>query len=99
MGSALLACCGTATSISPPNSATRRAIDLYLRYVEQRPSGYSTMYLYLINDATHRMGKGERRWSYCVSSLSQIIVGVDPNPTNNVRMIAWSKESWRALHP
>ncbi len=28
-----------------------------------------------------------------------MIVGVDPDPANNERTIAWSKAYWKALHP
>jgi len=29
----------------------------------------------------------------------RVIVGVDPDPANNDRIIGWAKECWRALHP
>ncbi len=28
-----------------------------------------------------------------------MIVGVDPDPANNERMIEWAKDYWLALHP
>ena len=28
-----------------------------------------------------------------------VIVGVDPDPANNDRMIQWAKDYWTALHP
>ena len=28
-----------------------------------------------------------------------MIIGVDPDPTNNARIIAWTKAYWEALHP
>jgi FAD/FMN-containing dehydrogenase len=28
-----------------------------------------------------------------------VIVGVDPDPANNERMIQWAKDYWTALHP
>ena len=28
-----------------------------------------------------------------------MIVGVDPDPANNQRMIAWARDYWMALHP
>ncbi len=27
------------------------------------------------------------------------IVGVDPDPANNARMVHWAKDYWLALHP
>ena len=28
-----------------------------------------------------------------------MIVGVDPDPANNERMIRWARDYWKALHP
>jgi len=28
-----------------------------------------------------------------------VIVGVDPDPANNPKIISWTKEYWDALHP
>lgn len=28
-----------------------------------------------------------------------VIVGVSPNPADNARMIAWTRDYWQALHP
>jgi FAD/FMN-containing dehydrogenase len=75
------------------------AIDLHLHYAEQLPSVHSTMHLYPVNGAAHRVGKNDTAWSFREAKFSQVIVGVDPDPANNARVIAWSKEYWRALHP
>ncbi len=75
------------------------AIDLHLRYGEQLPSVHSTMHLYPSNGAAHRVGQDETAFSYREANFAQVIVGVDPEPSNNGRVIAWSKEYWRTLHP
>lgn len=75
------------------------AIDLHLQYAEQLPSVHSTMHLYPINGAAHRVGRNDTAWSYREANFAQVIVGVDPDPANNARTIAWSKEYWRRLHP
>lgn len=74
-------------------------IDHHIQYAKQLPSVHSTMHLYPINGAAHRVGRNETAWSYRDANFIQVIVGVDPDPANNERTIAWSKEYWRTLHP
>jgi FAD/FMN-containing dehydrogenase len=57
------------------------------------------MHLYPINGAAHRVGESDTAWSFREANFAQVIVGVDPNPANNERMIQWSKTYWGALHP
>ncbi len=76
-----------------------KAIDLHIHYAQQLPSVHSTMHLYPINGAAHRVGKNDTAFSYREANFGQVIVGVDPDPANNSRTIAWSKEYWRAMHP
>lgn len=76
-----------------------KAIDLHLQYAEQLPSVHSTMHLYPINGAAQRVGANDTAWSFREANFAQVIVGVDPDPANNARTIAWSKEYWRKLHP
>jgi FAD/FMN-containing dehydrogenase len=45
------------------------------------------------------VSKDATAWSYREANFAQVIVGVDPDPANNSRTIAWSKAYWRALHP
>jgi FAD/FMN-containing dehydrogenase len=78
---------------------TDEAIDLHRQYAKQLPSVHSTMHLYPINGAAHNMGKNDTAWNYREANFVQVIVGVDPDPANNPRTIAWSKEYWRKLHP
>jgi FAD/FMN-containing dehydrogenase len=57
------------------------------------------MHLYPIDGAAHRVGKNDTAFSYRDSNWAEVIVGVDPDPANNPKIIAWSKEYWDALHP
>jgi FAD/FMN-containing dehydrogenase len=43
--------------------------------------------------------EGDTAWSFREANFAQVIVGVDPDPANNERMIQWSKRYWSALHP
>ena len=78
---------------------TDEAVDLHLQYANQLPSVHSTMHLYPINGAPHRVGNNDTAWGYRDANFVQVIVGVDPDPANNSRTIAWSKEYWRKMHP
>ncbi len=74
-------------------------IDLHVENCTRLPTVHSTMHLYPINGAAHRVGEKDTAWSFREANFAQVIVGVDPEPANNERMIRWSKAYWRALHP
>ena len=75
------------------------AIARHVQYGAQIPTLHSTMHLYPINGAAHRVGSQDTAFSYRDVTWAQVIVGVDPDPANNARIIAWTKEYWEALHP
>jgi FAD/FMN-containing dehydrogenase len=60
---------------------------------------WSTMHLYPINGAAGRVGKDDTPWAYRDSTWAEVIVGVDPDPANKDRIIAWARAYWEALHP
>jgi len=45
------------------------------------------------------VGKDDTPWSYRDAKWAQVIVGVDPDPANNERLISWARSYWEALHP
>lgn len=81
------------------NELSDEAIALHVKYGSEIPTMHSSMHLYPINGAAHRIGKTDTAWSYRDATWAQVIVGVDPDPTNNEKIIAWTKEYWDALHP
>jgi FAD/FMN-containing dehydrogenase len=76
-----------------------KAIDLHVKYGSQLPTMHSTMHIYPINGAAGRVGKNDTAFSFRDANFAQVIVGVDPDPSNNQRMIAWARDYWTALHP
>ena len=66
---------------------------------EALPSMHSTMHLYPVNGAASRVGKTETPWNYRDAVWGMVMVGVDPDPANNDKTIAWTKQYWEALHP
>jgi hypothetical protein len=75
------------------------AIREHIRHGEQRPTMHSTMHLYPINGAVHRVGSKDTPFAYRDVNWAEVIVGVDPDPANNDRTISWTKRYWEALHP
>jgi hypothetical protein len=75
------------------------AIAQHLRFAEQLPTMHSCMHLYPVNGAAARVGAAETPWAYRDSVLSQVIVGVDPDPANKAKITDWAKAYFDALHP
>ncbi|HLI08149.1 MAG TPA: FAD-binding oxidoreductase [Ktedonobacteraceae bacterium] len=76
-----------------------KAIDLHAKYGAQLPTMHSTMHLYPINGAAHRIGADGTAFSFREANFSEVVVGVDPDPANDERMIQWARDYWLALHP
>jgi len=55
--------------------------------------------MYPINGAASQVGNKETPWSYRDATWAQVMVGVDPDPKNNDRIISWTKEYWNEMHP
>jgi FAD/FMN-containing dehydrogenase len=75
------------------------AIALHVEYGSQLPTLHSTMHLYPIDGAVHRVARSETAFSYRDTTWSEVIVGVDPDPANRQRITTWTKDYWEALHP
>ena len=77
---------------------TDEAIAEHLHFAKV-PTSLSTMHLYPINGAVHRVGKEEAAWNYRDVNWSMVIAGVDPNPANKEKISEWARNYWQALHP
>ncbi|WP_047864872.1 FAD-binding oxidoreductase [Rubrobacter aplysinae] len=80
------------------NELSDAAIEAHLGYAEV-PTLHSTMHLYPINGAAHRVGKNDTAWSYREATWGMVIAGVDPEPANRELIIDWSRDYWEAIHP
>ena len=76
-----------------------KAIDLYIKYGAQLPTMHSSMHLYPINGAVHRVGASDTAFSFREANFAEVIIAVDPDPASNERMIGWARDYWLALHP
>jgi hypothetical protein len=63
------------------------------------PTMHSTMHLYAIDGAAHRVGRDATAFSYRDANWAEVIVGVDPDPANRNTITTWCKEYFDALHP
>jgi FAD/FMN-containing dehydrogenase len=81
------------------NELSDEAIAQHVKYGSKLPTPLTTMHIYPINGAAHRVGRNDTPWNYRDATWAQVIVGVDPDPANNEKIISWTKEYWDALHP
>ncbi|MFP4309278.1 MAG: FAD-binding oxidoreductase [Desulfococcaceae bacterium] len=75
------------------------AIEKHLEYGGLAPNPPSTMHLYPINGAVHRVGPEETAFQYRDATWSMVIVGVDPEGENQQAVTDWAKDYWTALRP
>jgi len=57
------------------------------------------MHLYPIDGAAGRVASDATAWTYRNARFAQVIVGVDPDPTNAGALRDWTVGYWDALHP
>jgi hypothetical protein len=74
------------------------AIEEHLRF-SIVPTPQSTMHLYPVDGAVHKVGKDETAWNKRDARWSMVIVGVDPDPENTEKIKTWARNYWEALHP
>lgn len=77
---------------------TDDAIAEHLNFAEV-PTPKSTMHLYPINGAVHRVPEDETAWNKRDANWSMVIVGVDPDPAKSEEMTEWARDYWEALAP
>ena len=74
------------------------AIEIHKQFAEV-PTAKSTMHLYPVNGAAHKVEKDETAWEKRDAIWSMVIAGVDPDPGNVEKIEVWGREYWEALHP
>jgi hypothetical protein len=75
------------------------AVEKHAEFGEKLPTWKSTMHMYPINGAAHRVGPTDTPWGYRNANWGAVFAGVDPDPANVDAISAWSKEYYEALHP
>jgi FAD/FMN-containing dehydrogenase len=75
------------------------AVAQHDKFGEALPTAGSTMHLYPINGAAHKVGKNDTPWAYRDANWAQVMVGVDADPANNDKITKWTKDYYDAIHP
>ena len=75
------------------------AIARHVEHGSKIPTMLSTMHLYPVNGAAQRVGKNDTAYSFREALFAEVIVGVDPDPSNAPKITKWCKDYWDALHP
>jgi len=81
------------------NQLSDAAIAEHVRFAADLPTPQSTMHLYPIDGAAHKLKQGDTAFSYRDANWGQVMVGVSPDAQDAPRISAWAKSYWDALHP
>ncbi len=81
------------------NEIPDAAVAVHQKFGEALPTPYSTMHLYPIDGAVHRVGTEATAFAYRNAGWNGVIVGVDPDPANAGAIREWAVAYWEALHP
>ncbi|MGW0939885.1 FAD-binding oxidoreductase [Streptomyces sp. NPDC002666] len=75
------------------------AIEVHAKYGRNLPTGLSTMHLYPVDGAAHRVAPDATPWAYRDATWSGVIAGIDPDPANAGLIRQWCVDYWTELHP
>jgi FAD/FMN-containing dehydrogenase len=75
------------------------AVARHVEHGAKLPTMHSTMHLYPIDGAAHRVGDKDTSFSYRDANWAGVIVGVDPDPANRNKITKWCKDYFDAIHP
>jgi FAD/FMN-containing dehydrogenase len=78
---------------------TDGAISAHLQHGPKVPVVNSTVHIYPINGACHRVRSNATAFAYRDASFATVIAGMWPNPADNARNIKWVKDYYAAIHP
>lgn len=75
------------------------AVDIHIEHGSDIPTMHSTMHLYPINGAAHKVNSDETAWNYREANWAQVMVGVSPDSSDKEKITQWSRDYWEDLHP
>ena len=78
---------------------TDDAIAAHLEHGPNVPCVQSTMHLYPINGAVHRVGTDETAFAYRDMTFACVIAGMWPDAADNDANTRWVRDYWSAIHP
>ena len=81
------------------NELSDAAIDRHVKFGAEMPTSKSTMHLYPIDGAAHRVKAGDTAFSYREANWGAVFAGVSADAADAPAIAAWSKAYSDALHP
>jgi len=81
------------------NELSDAAIAEHVKFGAEMPTSKSTMHLYPIDGAAHRVKTGDTAFSYRDANWGAVFAGVSPDAADVPAITAWSKAYSDALHP
>ncbi|MQM25531.1 FAD-binding oxidoreductase [Glycomyces albidus] len=75
------------------------AIDVHERYGGALPTELSTMHLYPVDGAAHRVGADDTAWAYRDAMWSGVVAGIDTDPAGADLIRQWCVDYSTDLHP
>jgi FAD/FMN-containing dehydrogenase len=78
---------------------TDGAIDAHIEHGAKVPVVNSTMHIYPINGACHRVPADATAFAYRNATFATVIAGMWPDPADNTQNIKWVKDYYQALEP
>ena len=81
------------------NELSDAAIALHVEHGSRTPTLHSSMHLYPIDAAVHRVGRRETAFAWRDARWAAVFIGVTPDPAQGETVATWCKDYWSALHP
>jgi FAD/FMN-containing dehydrogenase len=78
---------------------TDEAIDAHLEHGPKVPAVNSTVHIYPINGACHRVAPSDTAFAYRDASFAAVIAGMWPDPADNESSIQWVRDFYDATAP
>ncbi|HMC03379.1 MAG TPA: BBE domain-containing protein, partial [Cellulomonadaceae bacterium] len=78
---------------------TDDAIAAHIEDGQKTPVLNSTMHLYPVNGAVHRVGPEDTAFAHRDMKLAAVIAGMWPDPADNEANTKWVKDYYAAIHP
>jgi FAD/FMN-containing dehydrogenase len=78
---------------------TDEAIDAHVEHGPKLPAVNSTVHIYPINGACHRIGSDETAFAYRDANFAAVIAGMWPDPSHNEANIKWVRDYYDATAP
>ena len=78
---------------------TDGAIAAHAEFGPRVPVVNSTMHIYPINGACHRVASDATAFAYREAKFATVVAGMWPNPADNAKPTKWVKDYYKALEP